>query len=177
MIAKLFAAVALFGVIDDEPTLKERVIVEKAFHCKNARGADPYELWRLLEAEEQAGLPARLAGITLAAACTESGYTDARGDCKPGKGCRARGFFQLWPWWSKRYGIDRADAMQSGRAWLEHMIRQIPKTRKACPRLSGLSLWRAAQVRAVRAPRGPRCGQTSLHWRRWRRWFAKARNI
>lgn len=166
------AALAVFGVLDTEPTAKERQIIDRAMQCSNAREPDPWLLWQLLEIEERAALPPELAGLTLAAACTESGYNPtARGDCKRGK-CRARGMFQLWPWWVKRYRISRDNPLASAVAWLAHVVRQVPKTRKACPRLTGAALWRAAQVRAVRAPRGPRCNQRSLHWKRWRRWRA-----
>ena len=155
---------------DDEPTDVERQIIDEAVRCPNAKSVGPWLVWQMLEAEETAGVPQSLRGLIVAAACTESGfYARARGDCKAGR-CRARGVLQLWPWWSRRYRIDRDDPMQSARAWLAHIVRQIPKTRRVCSRVKGRDVWLVAQVRAIRSAGQKRCTQRSLHWKRLKRW-------
>ena len=175
MLRLVAALVALLGSpaamsIDDEPSDLERRIIDQAARCPNAKIVDPWLVWQLLEVEERAGLPVELRGLVAAAACTESGYNaTARGDCV-GRRCRAVGVLQLWPWWTRRYDVDREDPIPSAEAWLAHVVRQLPKAAKACPRAKGLRLWRVAQVRAVRAAGKKRCGERSLHWRRLARW-------
>lgn len=160
--------------VDVQPDDYQRILIDEAMRCGATRNPDPFLLWRILELEVLAGLPKDLEGLTLAAACTESGFNHlAIGDCLKGGRCRARGILQLWPWWTRYYGVDRWNPEHSAEAWIAHLVRQVPKTRRACPRLRGLKIWRAAQVRSVRAPGPKRCRQRSYHWKRWKRWIAK----
>ena len=154
-----------------EPTLQERQLVEQAMTCRNAIRPDPVMLLSFLRMEELAGVHESARGLVLATACVESGYSStAIGDCNYGyKTCRAHGMMQLWPWWVRRYGVDRLNAHHSVSAYLHHVIRQLPKARRLC-RVSGAALWRVAEVRAVRSGGQNRCRQRSAHWKLLQKW-------
>ncbi len=156
-------------------SLKERLIIEEALTCKNQRGrnTDPMFLLELLRMEKRAGIPESVRGMSLAAACCESGFNpNAKGDHKFSKRGKPKaiGLFQQWSWVERHYGIDRTNPYQAAEAWLFHIVRQIPKTKKKC-RWSGERLWVTAWVRAVRAPDpGGRCYQRPRHYRLLKKW-------
>ena len=154
-----------------EPTVQERQLIDHAMTCKNANSPDPNVLLSYLRMEELAGVAEDARGIVLATACVESGYyPGALGDCNMGyRRCQAHGMMQLWPWWERRYGVDRLDAHHSVSAYLQHVIRQLPKARRVC-RKSGAALWRVAEVRAVRSGGKKRCRERSLHWKLLSKW-------
>jgi len=187
MVLKIAAYVLLMGLTTPstaytyhlaspfDVTFEERVIIDEALTCKNQRGrqTDPLLLLEILRMEVRAGIPESIRGMSLAAACSESGYNpNAEGDHKFSKKRRALaiGLFQQWPWVEKHYGIDRRNPYQATEAWLFHIVRQVPKTKKKC-RWKGERLWVTAWVRAVRAPDpGGRCYQRPKHYRRLKRW-------
>ena len=149
----------------------EEKILDRALRCVNARKVNrkPAFLRQLLLIERQQGVPQSLRGMLLAAACSESGYNPrVKGDNN-----RAVGLLQLWPWWKKRYRIDRRDPIASANAWFQHIKKQFPKVRKQCkikPHQID-KLWIKAWVTAVRSPKkNGRCHEVSRHYKRLRKW-------
>ncbi len=176
----------------------EKAILDRAGRCdRTPASATPNRdlLREILRFEEEFDVPPEMRGMVLAAACHESGLQpDSEGDhkchgnkrvstrqfrCSNGNMSRPRaiGILQQWPWWERSpWGpkIDRRDPREAARAWLAHIVNQIPKVRKPC-RLWRESkrerLWVVAWVTAVRAPsKNPRCNQKPTHWHRLRRW-------
>ena len=78
------------------PAETDRGLVEiAATKCKNAGSkVDRRLLQALLVLEKKHNVPAYAKGITLAAACRESGY---RADPRRGDGGKAVGILQIWP--------------------------------------------------------------------------------
>jgi hypothetical protein len=128
------------------------------------------------------GFPEELRGMVLAAACNESGYNPlAKGDwrkTKRGKRvARAHGILQLWPWWIKRYKVNRFNHIESAKAWLSHIVRQrkkIEKKRQCGKRISNVRKWVVAWVQVTRGrltkENNYRCGQAPSHYKRLKRW-------
>ena len=166
------------SVLGMPPSLEERVIVEQAMTCRNARAPDPWFLLSVLRLEEAANVPDSMRGITLSTGCVESGYYPrALGDCNYGYGkCMAKGFAQLWPWWERRYGVDRFNAHHSVETYLFHVTRQLKKTRRICKH-KGEKLWRTAEARAVRSGGKKRCGESTAHYRLLKKWKRVMRRI
>ena len=163
---------------DTEPDQVERRIIDHAVTCENGPEPDPWDLWRYLEHEERAGIPAVARGLVLSAACQESGYTP---DGRRGDQGTARGLLQMWPWWVSRYGVDRGDPDHAAETWLHHTLRQLPGTRRACEdervragETQAEALWRRANARAVRSSKKARCNESVGHWRRLMRWTEAA---
>jgi len=132
---------------------------------------------RLLIVEKGVGIPDKMRGMTLAAACHESCYNEfAQGDhkfSKKGKP-KAIGIMQLWPW-VKKYGVNRNNLESSAEFWLKHIIRQRSKIK--CKSRTELTAWRQAWVTAVRAPKkGRRCREIPKHWKPFLK-LRKIRNI
>ena len=133
--------------------------------CKLAkRPVNVKRLGVLLKLERKLGVPGYARGIILAAACRESGYRarPRRGD----KG-RAVGILQLWPWWERRYKIDRTNPIQSARAWLTHIGKSARKAARKCK--APWAAWLVAQAWVRSGPRGWRC-RYSRHHRLLRHW-------
>jgi len=120
----------------------------------------------MLAIEKSMGIPKQFLGMTLAAACLESGFNPkARGD-KRGKKYKAIGILQLWPWYKRAYGTVRTEVASSTRSWLQHIIRMVPKVKKRCKYKSVEKIWVAAWVTGVRAKKtGGRCREKPLHYR------------
>src|SRR3989344_2984942 len=80
--------------------------------CRQARvPPDSGMILEMLETEREAGLPDAVRGLSLAAACIESGFNPmARGD-RRGSHYRAHGILQLWPWAESLHGVDRDDPL------------------------------------------------------------------
>lgn len=127
--------------------------------------------------------PEDLRGMVLAAACNESGYNPrAKGDWRKSKRgkrvARAHGILQLWPWWIKRYKVNRFDHVESAKAWLSHIVRQrkkIEKKRQCGKRISNLKKWVVAWVQVTRGrltkENNYRCGQAPSHYKRLKKWY------
>ena len=120
-------------------------------------------------------MPLELRGMLLAAACLESGFNPrAKGDWTSDRRyARAIGILQLWPWWTRSdgYHVHRTNHEESARAWMAHIIRQLPKVRRRCRYRTQVKQYVAAWVHAIRAPRpGGRCRETPKHYRLLRRW-------
>ena len=123
----------------------------------------------LLLAEEEADIPDDMRGMTLAAACMESGFNaNAEGDhsfSKDGKTPKAIGILQMWPCYEKAYGVNRRDVRSSAKGWLANIGAQVPSVRRRCKARTIKETWRLAWVHGVRAPKkGGRCNENTLHW-------------
>tara|TARA_R110000765_G_scaffold213082_1_gene318119 strand:- start:144 stop:782 length:639 start_codon:yes stop_codon:yes gene_type:complete len=171
-------------------TLRETAILDRASICDRAKDVDRELMRDILAIERSAGVPAKLQGMTLAAACHESGMRpDAAGDCKcrgvkglhqrpvtcpDNKPCKwkARGILQQWPW-VERYGVDRLNPLEAAEFWIRHLASRVAQAAKDCdiPKGDIDRIWRTAWVTAVRAPsKRPRCRQKPRHWRRFTEW-------
>ena len=179
-------------------TIEDMEWIEKALTCKNITVPVVYRstLAYFLEVESRY-LPKELKGLSLAAACVESGFNpNARGDfrkwdnasnksveCKEGqKRCHAKaiGAFQFWPWADKY--IDRNDMFASAEFWAQRVRIQVKQVHKHCryypydyKRAGGMvyRIWSAAEARAVRGPGKKRCRERTLHWKLWVKWRAE----
>ncbi len=155
------------------PNELERRIIDRALRCVRMRKpADPLYLLDLLRLEESAGVPRRIRGMVLAAACSESGFDpEATGDPRGGRRM-AVGVLQQWPWWERHFQFDRTNPMRAAEFWLAHIMDQIPRSRRLCGRhLKGEKLWHRAWVHGVRGPKkGGRCDEISKHYLRLNRW-------
>lgn len=123
----------------------------------------------LLKVEREMNVPEVMRGMTLAAACKESGFSaSAEGDhrfSKDGKTPKAIGIFQMWPFYEWAYKTDRRDVTSSARGWLKHIARQVPYVAKSCNTKTIEENWRVAWVTGVRAPKkGGRCKENTTHW-------------
>ncbi len=153
----------------------DELVFEAINSCKYAKRSkvDEKLLWRLVKIERQYNLPESLRGMTLAAACHESGYSPTKkGDRKFSKDRkpRALGLFQMWKWWEKSYGIDRTDVEASTHAYLKHVKRQLKTVQKKCKKSvvkNEKKLWLAAWATAIRSPKKKgRCYEAPLFYRR-----------
>jgi len=132
---------------------------------------------RLYKIEKSFNVPIKLDGMLLAAACAESGFNPkAKGDRKFSrnkKTPKAIGILQLWPWWEKSrwgYKIDRTDPDNSAKAWMTHIVRQLPSVRRKCKARSPEKRWIQAWVQAIRKPKASgRCKEKPKHLRYLRR--------
>ncbi len=160
----------------ESPTYEE-VLYQAIHNCYdvNPEKVDIQLLERLIEVEKEFNVPPRFRGMILAAACQESRYSPlAKGDRKFSKSKKkpmAIGILQLWPFYERRYEIDRKNPLQSARAWMQHIAKQLPKVKKQCRHRSEYKLWVAAWVTGVRykKPEG-RCNEVPKHLRVLKRW-------
>ena len=133
--------------------------------CKNAKKpVNVPLLQRLLDLEREHKVPAYAKGITLAAACRESGY---RAKPRRGDGGKAVGILQMWPWWERKYKIDRENVDQSVKAWLTQINRSVSKAKRKCKR--PWRPWLIAQAWIGSGPQKWRC-RYSRHYRLLRYW-------
>jgi len=180
----------LSTIIASGPMVTYDELMDAAINeCPSAYWQDVNEeiLENLVEIEEryfeQQEIPDDLRGMLLAAACIESGYNpQAKGDWKKttsGKSyARAKGIVQLWPWWSKKYKIDRYDYKESAAAWMDHIVKQRHKIEKLrwCPRqFSDTRKWVVAWVqtargRAANKANNYRCFQKPAHYKLLKKW-------
>ena len=145
------------------PVVDGANMVEHAIeNCRSAAGrdVDRLTLHSLLLLEIVHGVPERYRGMSLAAACRESGFSrDAVGD-----GGKAIGWFQMHPWW-ERYGVDRRDPIGAGNAWIGRIAKNTRRARrKGCSRP-----WLAAWAYVASGPKGWRC-RSPRHWALLRKW-------
>ena len=153
---------------------------ESLYSCHNAKDVEKIDteiLDMLVRVEKEYDVPCELKGMLLSAACSESGYNPlAKGDRKFSKKRKALaiGILQMWPWWENKkygYGIDRTNPEQAARAWMDHIVRTIPKVVKKCKYKTQERIWIAAWVTAIRAPKKEgRCRQTPKHLRLLKKW-------
>ena len=131
---------------------------------------------QMLSIERSIGIPEHMLGMSLAAACVESGFvSNAEGDHKFSRNGKPKaiGVLQLWPW-VERYGVDRRNIASSTKFWVSHVVNIGAKTRKLCKPRNERLAWKQAWVTAVRAPsKNGRCRQTPKHWKK----FLKLRSI
>jgi hypothetical protein len=151
---------------------KAALVEIAASRCKNAPKVVSRPLLRhLLDLEEKHAVPGYVRGIVLAAACRESGY---RAKPRRGDGGKARGILQLWPWWERKYKIDRENPTQAVNAWLTQINRSVRKARRLCRKWKP---WLVAQAWVASGPQGWRC-RYSRHYkllRHWRRRLTRQR--
>ena len=178
----------------DALTPLEQAVFDRAMKCDRARKDtfDPELLRQLLRLEREFDVPPSMRGMVLAASCHEAGFNvKSVGDykcpdasklstrpfkCKDGSTAtpRAVGLLQQWGWVEGKkfgYGIDRRNPMEAARAWLSHVVKQMPKVTKLCRYKAKERLWVAAWVTSVRRPKKTgRCREKPTHYRRLKRW-------
>ena len=148
------------------------LVSEAILQCKNVKKKNikiaAYNAHRLLKVEKQEAIPDLMYGMTLSAACSESGFNEkATGDRKFSKKRRplAIGILQLWPW-VKRYNVKRMNLESSAHFWLKHIKRQRTKIKRRCKPRTILKSWKQAWVTAIRFPKkGGRCRESPKHWK------------
>ncbi len=130
--------------------------------CRNAASQAPSRamMRAMLQAEEEVGVPHELRGMTLAAACHESGFSvSAIGD-----GGLAVGLLQMHPWWA-RAGVPRRDPYLAARAWLERIAGLVGRAH----RYGCWHGWVTAWAWVAQGPRGYTC-RAPRHLAVLRRW-------
>jgi len=169
--------ILFFSILSIQHYTVEPIIDIAVDNCKNVTPNRVEEARRIAHmiymVERLFDVPEELKGMTLAAACLESGFNpSAQGDrkfSKDKKTPKAIGIMQLWSWWEKgKYGyqIDRRDPVQSVFAWMTHIKKQLPKVKKRCRPRSEKKAWIQAWVHAVRAPKPTgRCREKPKHLR------------
>ena len=153
------------------------------FNCPWAKITQEKEgiISQLIEIEKSFKPPARMRGMLLAAACMESGYNPlAMGDRKFSKSKRkpmAIGILQQWPFYEKIYpGTDRTNPVDAATSWMSHIVKLIPKVKRACGFKTEAKIWLAAWVTGIRAPKeGGRCNERPLHYRLLKKWHKNIR--
>ena len=167
------------------PVTYKEIADEAIYSCKNAEWdkVDKKLIWQLIDIEKKHNLPPSLRGLLLAAACHESGYNPkALGDRKFSKKRKpmAKGLFQMWPWWEKRYKVNRTDPVPSAEAYMKHVSRQLKSTKKKC-RYGKKHLkrnWLTAWATAIRAPKKKgRCGERPKFYKILKKWHKEVRII
>lgn len=121
---------------------------------------------KMLEIEKSMGVPEQFWGMSLAAACLESGFNPAAKGDKRGKTYKAIGILQLWPFYERVYKTNRLDVSSSTASWLKHIIRMVPKVKKQCKYKTIERVWVAAWVTGIRYKKpGGRCREKPLHYK------------
>ena len=163
------------------PTYND-LVHEATYYCKNAdpEKVDTSILWDLVKVEKKYNVPPSHRGMILAASCSESGHDpNAKGDYRIIKNKRlpmALGILQQWPWYEKRYGIDRTNHVQAADSWMRHIHKRVYSVGKACKIKNISRMWTAAWVTAIRYPKpGGRCNEKPLHLRILKKWHKDIR--
>lgn len=159
-----------------DPTPADRAIIARALTCHRSQEPADLEAIQLVICEERAvGMPA---GMALAAACHESGLSDATGDCDLRSDCPARGWWQFWSWAAKH--CDRERPESAGPFWVSRVARGARMAERDCG-ATGLDAWRIGWATAVRSCRKrggkcrARCNETPKAWALWLRWSGRDR--
>lgn len=172
LLATKDCAYAISPAIDPHPTMWERLLVERALNCPNARrhNKDAFKLLALLRLEEhpEVQVPAEWRGMVLSAACNESGYSErAIGDSG-----RALGLLQLHKWHRRRCGLDDTAAVTgipNALCWLWRV--RVTYDRRGRDKCGDRRGWTAAWAWVAQGPLGYKCGAwSSGHMSRLRRW-------
>ena len=186
LISAITTTVLLFSqvVVDNKDPYSPlpQIAVQKCKHLKNAspkkkeKALAVAKILHKVEADE--GIPGKMRGMILAAACLESGFSPkAKGDRKFSKSKKkpmAIGVLQMWPIYEKAYGVDRNDPQSSAVGWLRHIKRQVPKVKRQCKYKTLRRIWVAAWVTGIRYKKpGGRCHERPKHYR----FFLKIRRI
>lgn len=168
--------------LEKGPTYEE-IHDEALFDCPWAKmSADNQKIiGQLIKIERSFNPPPEMRGMLLAAACMESGYNPkAKGDKKFSKSKKkpmAIGILQMWPFYEKAYpGVDRTDPKSAATAWMQHIVKQLPKVKKTCKYKTDAKNWLAAWVTGIRSKKkGGRCNERPLHYRLLKRWHKNIR--
>ena len=136
----------------------------------------------LLNVEDEMNIPSKMKGMTLAAACIESGFeSSAKGDrsfSKDKKTPMAIGVLQMWPWYEKSLHVDRYDPNSSATGWLTNIKNQVKPVKKLCKTISVEDTWKVAWVTGVRAPKvGGRCNEVTKHWAFFKKMIKSMKNL
>ena len=176
MTPALTALATVAQICMGDPTPQERALIARAARCHRApEPVDVADVQATLCAERAVAMPA---GMALAAACYESGLSDAEGDCDLRDDCPARGWWQMWPWWERL--CDRRNPQSAALAWTERVARGASMAVRDCG-ATGLDVWRIGWATAVRSckKRGgkcrARCDETPKAWALWLRWSGRDR--
>jgi hypothetical protein len=176
MILESLMIILVSSVLPLQPPLTpayDAIIDIAVENCKNVRPSrleEARKIARLIyKVELQFNVPPQLKGMVLAAACSESGFNPrVKGDHKFSKKRKpmAIGILQMWPFYVKRFKIDRKDPVQSARAWLQHISNMLPKVKRQCRFKTKKRLWIAAWVTGIRYRKpGGRCHERPKHLR------------
>ena len=163
---------------DERAITYDEIMGQAINNCPHAREVNikPAILWQLVKIEQEAGVPARLRGMILAAACKESGYNpNAEGDHKFSKNKKtpmAIGILQMWRIYEKMYpGLDRTNPKEAAKAWMNHIVKKIPKVKRQCKYRKEEKIWVAAWVTGIRSKKvGGRCKERPTHLRLLKKW-------
>ena len=168
--------------IENVPTYDE-LHDEAVFNCPWAKMSEEKQkiIAQLIEIEKSFNPPPEMRGMLLAAACMESGFNPkAKGDKKFSKNKKkamAIGILQMWPFYEKVYpGVDRTNPKSAATAWMQHIVKQLPKVKKLCKYKTNARNWLAAWVTGIRSRKaGGRCNERPLHYRLLKRWHKNIR--
>jgi hypothetical protein len=165
LISLVIASLLLPSTVSSSEKSFEEVLVDIAStKCENARAKniDRDFFRKLLAVERASGVPFKYRGMTLAAACNESGYSPVA----VGDGGKAIGLLQMWPWWERKYAVDRRDPIASAEFWTKHILSVVPKATKRCGTRKGfVSAW----AWVASGPKGWVCREPR-HYKRLRIW-------
>ena len=169
----VFLTLAFFATSTPAPKLDlPKIAVESCKRVSEKKRAAALEVARKMYAvEKKFDVPKELRGMSLAAACLESGFNPSAEGDKTKKGRpRAIGVLQLWPWWVKYYGTNRLDPVSSTNSWMKHIVKQLPSVRRRCKPRTKRRLWIQAWVHAIRYPKkSGRCREKPLHLKQLRK--------
>lgn len=143
----------------------ERMVIVAIENCKHApKDLNKDFLYSLLAQEIILGVPDSLRGMTLAAACRESGF---RAKPRAGDGGKAVGLLQMWPWW-EAFGVKREDPISATNGWLTRILMNVRRARRMCGKKMQ---YRAAWAWVASGPKGWRCRSPRHYWlmKRWHR--------
>jgi len=167
---------------DTGPTYDE-LHDEALFNCPYAKRYSTEKeniIVQFVTIEKSFSPPANVRGMLLAAACMESGFNPrVKGDKKYSKNKKkpmAAGILQLWPIYEKIFpGLDRTDPKSAAKAWMVHIVKQIPKVKRICHFRTDARTWLAAWVAGMRYKKNNSyCNENPPHYRLLKRWH---RNI
>lgn len=189
IIIAVLMGLSVGNFVDDQRLINDTLV--ECHKIRKHRPPDYTLLNTMLLLERVHGIPDELRGFTLVAACTESGFNPlARGDwrtiMKRGKArrvSRAIGLLQLWPWWERKFDVDRRNPYQSTNAWLRHAADRFEAvSRKQCPkRWSERRKWQVAFTQVARGRVSKknryRCYQKSSHVKRFDRWQRRRKSV
>lgn len=158
----------------DEDSEIAKKAVDFCLHRENLPKIYYDNALHLLNVERELKIPDAMFGMTLAAACVESGFdANAEGDhrfSKDGKTPMAIGILQEWPFYETAYKVKRRNVESAARGWLTHIQKQVKSVEKNCKTKDVEETWKVAWVTGVRAPKkGGRCREVVSHYSLYKR--------